>query len=121
MAQRFYVHDLADRSAGPVSTDVAGYLRFVNRRFGNWEFAETRVFTCRSWRATRGGTRPHELHWNAEDVPDEILLGKIGWTAGDDLIARVAEELGRGEAVRLFLFNSDADLCFQEVLVPAPA
>ena len=53
-------------------------------------------------------------------MPGEDLLGTTGWTAGAEVVARVAEAFDRGEAVRLFGYNSDSDLCFQEVLVPEP-
>jgi hypothetical protein len=78
--------------------------------------AEARAYTCRSWRA--GAAVPYELHWNAGNVPGETFLGEWGWSIERDLITRVEREFDRGEAVRLFIFNSDADLCFEEVLEP---
>jgi hypothetical protein len=80
--------------------------------------AQTRVYTCRSGRATAGATAPYELHWNDKDVPGERLLGSFGWVVEKELVERIEAEFARGEAVRLFIFNSDADLCFEEVLVP---
>jgi hypothetical protein len=122
MKQSFCVHDLVKKTTGPVQNDLDTYLSGVTMsRFRNFESAETRVYTCRSWRTTAGKTTPYELHWNAEEVPGELNLGTIGWSADRALIARVKKELTGGEAVRLFLFNSDSDLCFQEVLAPPPS
>lgn len=95
--------------------DLAGYLRSVHLRFANAIHAETRIYTCRAWRT--GGAAPFELHWNDDEVPGEQLLGSYGY--GPAPITAVEAELRAGGAVRLFIYNSDADLCFQEVLVAA--
>lgn len=108
------VHDLVVGGAKLVD-DLASYLRSVHLRFANAIHAETRVYTCRAWHT--GTAAPFELHWNDEDVPGELLLGSYGY--GPAPLTEVLAELGRGSAVRLFIFNSDADLCFQEVLVAA--
>jgi hypothetical protein len=97
---------------GPLE-DVGAYLQSVHRRFANAEHAQTRVFTART------GVAPFELAWNAENVPGETLLGEFGWSVPPELIRVVSAALARGEPVRLFIFNSDADLCFQEVLFPS--
>jgi hypothetical protein len=48
------------------------------------------------------------------------MLGSFGWSVGDELVKRIEAEFAKGDSVRLFIFNSDADLCFEEVLVPLP-
>ena len=108
------VHDIVGGGPGTLVDDLAGYLRSVHLRLHNTTHAETRVYTCRSW-ANRT-TAPYELHWNDHDVPGETLLGTIGYVA-PSMFQAVSAELLRGGAVRLFIFNSDADLCFQEVVV----
>ena len=108
------VHDLIDGGV-KLADDLAGYLRSVHLRLSNSVHAETRVYTCRAWRTRTAA--PFELHWNDDEVPGEQLLGSYGF--GPAPLAEVIAELGRGGAVRLFIFNSDADLCFQEVLVAA--
>jgi hypothetical protein len=115
----FLLYDLHDRSAGRnVVHDLAAYLNRVNWRRGTL-FIETRVFTCRSWRATGGATQRYDLHWNSNEVAGEIFLGEIGMTgARAEVVARVAEVLACGEAVRTFGFNRDSDVCIEEVLVP---
>jgi len=116
MRSRFRVHDLR-RPDDPIERDDLGlYLFRAIDRVHNPRHAETRVYTCRSWRA--GMTAPYALHWNAESVPGETFLGSCGASADRDLVRRVEHEFARGEAVRLFIFNSDADLCFEEVLEP---
>lgn len=120
MGQRFRVHDLRSRESGAAVDDVLGYLRTVYRSLHSFEHAETRVYTCRSWRATAGATAPYELQWNDKAVPGETFLGSFGWVPGKDLAQRIEAELAQGESVRLFVFNSDADLAFEEVLVPLP-
>jgi hypothetical protein len=114
----FRVHTLGEATAGPARSGLAPYLESLRQRFSNPMHASTRVYTCRSWRQDRRAPAPYELQWNAEVVPGEELLGEIGWTVPRGLVDRIALELANGEAVRLFLFNSDADLCFQELLVP---
>jgi hypothetical protein len=118
MPLHFRVYDIKARQFGAERDDVEAYLRTVHSRFRNSEHAQTRVYSCRSWRATGGRTAPFELHWNGHDVPGETLLGSVGWTLESGLVQRIEAELAGGEAVRLFVFNSDADLCFEEVLVP---
>jgi hypothetical protein len=109
----FRVHDLRRPSSlSELRSDVADTLRSVHQRFANAIHAQTRVFTARA------GLTPHELQWNDEGVPGETLLGTIGWSAPPELITAVEASLARGEPVRLFVFNSDADLCFEEALVP---
>ena len=108
----FRVHTLhRDAPPSEVRHDVAATLRSVHQRFANAIHAQTRVYTART------GLAPYELHWN-DVVPGETLLGEIGWSASPELIAAVEATLARGESVRLYVFNSDADLCFQEALVP---
>src|SRR5689334_15924286 len=108
MAARFQVVDLhGHKPISPIRDDAAGYLRTLHLRFRNGIHAETRVYTCRAWRRP-GGATPYELHWNAESVPGERLLGEFGWSVGQELEAVVEAELSRGEAVRLFVYNSDS-------------
>jgi hypothetical protein len=114
----FQVHVLGEATAGPPRSDLDRYLASLHQRFANSMHASTRVYTCRSWRRDRRAPAPYELHWNADDVPGEELLGEIGWTVPGPLVERIEIELASGEAVRLFLFNSDSDLCFQEMLLP---
>jgi len=116
MRHRFRVHDLR-RPGDPAERDDVGlYLFRALDRIHNAMHAETRVYTCRSWHA--GVTARYALHWNAEGVPGETFLASAGWSVGRDLVTRVEHEFERGEAVRLFIFNSDSDLCFEEVLEP---
>ena len=105
---RVTIRDITGRSA-PLTADLAGYLRSTHLRLHNSMHAETRVYTC------RGVAEPFELHWNDHVVPGERLLATIGYTSREALAA-VEAELAAGHAVRLFIFNSDADLCFQEQL-----
>lgn len=116
---RVQVFDLHAMAPRPVD-EVAFYLQTVLHRFSNGIHAEARVYTCRSWRAP-AATKPYELHWNDDEVPGESFLGSFGSAPSRDLLAKVRAELDRGEAIWLFLFNSDADLCFQEVLAPVAA
>jgi hypothetical protein len=92
--------------------DVASYLRSVHLRFANSIHAQTRVYTARAV------AKAYELHWNSYEVPGETLLGTFGWSVPPELISSVESLLAKGETVRLFIFNSDADLCFQEGLQP---
>jgi hypothetical protein len=117
---RFRVHDL--RKPGNCYADfdnIERYLQMLHARFHNAVHAQTRAYTCRSWRAASNATLPYELHWNDEDVPGETFLGSFGWSVGRNLVEQIETEFSKGEAVRLFIFNSDADLCFEEVLEPA--
>jgi hypothetical protein len=108
------------RVAPTVVSDLGAYLRGVCFRNGTL-FDCARVATCRSWRATGGETQPYDLHWNSDSVPGEALLGRVGIGADVELVARIAAELGHGEAVRFFVYNRDSDVCIEEVLVPASA
>ena len=118
----FRVHDLRRGSVGAQLADAGSYLRSLHRRVHNVMHAETRVYTCRSWREIAGATVPCELQWNDEDLPGETFLGSCSLvTAGADLVERIEAEFAKGDAVRLFIFNSDADLCFEEVLAPVIA
>jgi hypothetical protein len=115
---RFRVHNLRHKG-NPVDRDnLNNYLWRLHDRLHNAIHAETRVYTCRSWRATGGATEPYELHWNDETVPGEICLGSFGLAVGGKLVEQMEAEFANKEAVRLFIFNSDADLCFEEVLEP---
>lgn len=121
MERRFIVHDLRRHVGDTTHDNLQLYLFHVHDRLHNSIHAETRVYTCRSWRATSGATQPFALHWNGDIVPDEIMLGTCGWNPEEkDLVEVIEAEFARGDAVRLFIFNSDADLCFEEVLVPVP-
>lgn len=53
-------------------------------------------------------------------MPGETLLGSFGWTFEKELVEQIEAEFANGDSVRLFIFNSDADLCFDGVLVPLP-
>lgn len=118
MGHRFLVHDLRRGESDADRDDVLDYLRGVVWRLHNAEHATTRVFTCRSWRSTGGATAPYEHYWNEESVPGEMLLGSCGMSVGRELVERIEAEFSKGESVRLFTFNSDADLIIEEVLVP---
>lgn len=115
---RFRVHNLRQVGNPTDLDDLERYLWTLHDRFRNAIHAETRVYTCRSWRSTGGGTTRYELHWNDEVVPGETFLGSFGWGIGRQLVEQIEAEFARGESVRLFIFNSDADLCFEEVLEP---
>ena len=114
----FRVHDLRNEGNSANYDNVNRYLWSLHDRLHNAVHAETRVYTCRSWRESGSGTAPYELHWNDEIVPCEMLLGSFGWSVGHELVERIEVEFAQGESVRLFIFNSDADLCFEEVLEP---
>lgn len=118
MGQRFVVHDLRRGDSDADRHDVRLYFSEVLGRLHNTRHAETRVYTCRSWRSTGGATAPYELHWNAQSVPGETLLGSCDWIPDKELVERIEAEFSQGEPVRLFTFNSDADLIIEEVLVP---
>jgi hypothetical protein len=110
----FRVHTLHHHKApSEVREDVASYLRSVHLRLHNAIHAQTRVFTART------GLTPYELQWNAEAVRGETLLGIFGSSVPAELVEAVESKLALGESVRLFIFNSDADLVAQEALVPA--
>ena len=121
MGYSFRVHDLRKKEKYAEFEDLSRYLWMLHNRFHNAMHAQTRVYTCRSWRTSAGATASYELHWNADDVPGEELLGSFGWSVGRELVDRIELEFARGESVRLFIFNSDADLCFEEVLEPTHA
>lgn len=121
MGHRFFVHNLRDHTRGSDRDDLSDYLSMVIARLHRADHAEVRVYTCRSWRASGGATAPQELHWNhvgAGVVPGETRLGSYGCTGWKDLVEPIEAEFAKGDSVRLFIFNSDADLCFEEVLVP---
>ena len=122
---RFRVHDLRQKVCQKGNCtdrnhvdDVNSYLMALHARLHNAVHAETRIYTCRSWHILGGTTAPYELHWNDEVVPDETFLGSFGWSVGYELVEKIEAEFAKGEPVRLFIFNSDADLCFEEVLEP---
>jgi hypothetical protein len=117
---RFLVHDLLTGVSGYVRDGVALYLGTLHWRLYKRP-AETRIYTCHSWRTSAGATRPRELRWNDEDVEGETQLGSFSWIVEKDLVAQVEAELARGEAVRIFTFDADSDLCIEEVLVPLAA
>lgn len=98
--------------------DLERYLQTMHLRFAHGVHAETRVYTCRACLAG-DLPPPYELHWNAEAVPGEELIDEFGTGPHRGALDRVARALASGVPVRLFIFNSDADLCFQEVLEPA--
>ena len=118
MGQSFVVHDLRRGRSDADRDDLNSYFSEVLLRLHNTRHAETRVYTCHSWRSTGGATAPYELQWNENSVPGEMLLGSCGWSAGRELVERIEAEFSKGESVRLFTFNSDADLIIEEVLVP---
>lgn len=114
----FRIHKLSDAPAEPARRDLDGYLASLHMRFRNGVHATTRVYTCRAWRTVLGAPSPLGMSWNDSHVPGETHLGDVGWVADQALVARIGEELTQGRAVRLFIFNSDSDLCFEEVLLP---
>ena len=118
MGHHFLVHDLRRGESDSERDNANAYLRGLLARLHNAQHAQTRVFTCRSWRTTGGATVSYELYWNDESVPGEMLLGSCGWSVGTDLVERIEAEFAKGDAVRLFTFNSDADLIIEEVLEP---
>jgi hypothetical protein len=118
MGQRFVVHDLRRGFSDADRDDVRLYFSEVFLRLHNTQHAQTRVYTCRSWRSAGGATASYELHWNDESVPGETLLGSCASSPGRQLAERIEAEFSEGESVRLFTFNSDADLIIEEVLTP---
>ena len=113
------VRDVTLRQPDHVEEDLERYLRTIHLRFANGIHVQTSIYTCRACH-DGGLPAPHELHWNSEDVPGEELIDEFGTLAHGETVERVASELASGKAVRLFIFNSDADLCFQEVLERGP-
>ena len=108
---RVRIRDIV-RGDEPKTEELARYLQGVHLRFRNGIHAQTRVYTCRV------PAEPFELHWNDHEVPGERHLASFGF-ATETAVAAAEAELRAGRAVRLFIFNSDADLCFQEQLSPA--
>ena len=102
-----------NRQSGAVEHELAQYLGQVQLRFSNPIHAATRAYTCRN------APEPFELHWNRDDVPGETLLGQFSGPPGAELMEKIVKALEEEGAVRLFIFNSDADLCFEEFLEPA--
>jgi hypothetical protein len=101
-----------DRGGDPGVVDLERWLAGSTLRVSNWIHAETRVFTC------RGSREPYELDWSARQIPGEELLGGYGPVCPAAVVERVTAELMTGRAVRLYVFNSDADLCWQDLLEP---
>ena len=99
-----------DRGGEPKVVELERYLGSTSFRPSNTMHAETRVFTC------RGSRKEHELHWNDAGVPGEVLLGRYGLSVERAIIDRVIAELVKGHAVRLFVFNSDGDVCWQDLI-----
>lgn len=118
VGQAFRVYDLRRLGGSVVRSDLSRYLSELHDRLRNAIHAETRAYTCHAWQTTGGVVPPHDLHWNDEGVAGETELGRFGWSVGSDLVLRIASELDRGIAVRVFTFDSDADLRFEEILVP---
>lgn len=119
MSVAFGIDKLRGQAAERARVGLASYLASLHLRFRNGVHATTRVYTCRAWRGAHGALSPLGMEWNEPDVPGETHLGDVGWAADAALVARIDDELARGGAVRLFLFNGDSDLCFEELLVPA--
>ena len=119
MGHAFRVYDLRRGGADAQIHEAETYLWPLYRRFHNALHAQIRVYTCRSWRATAGATAPYDLAWNDDDVPGESFLGSFLAIPGKHLVDQIEAEFAKGESVRLFFFNSDADLVFEEVLTPA--
>jgi hypothetical protein len=118
MGRRFRVHDLRRGAKDSDCGDLGDYLKKIVWRLHNAEHALTRVFTCRSWRSTGGKTASYEHYWNEKEVPGETLLGSCGMGVEKEVLDRIEAEFAKGESVRLFTFNSDADLIIEEVLEP---
>ena len=113
----FRVFDARRRAWKPgLPASVAGYLGSLHGRFANGVHACTRVYECPEWRTDGERTAALELHWN--DEPGVRKLGEFGWGVGDRLVAAVEAALWRGDAVRLVVFNSDSEVCFEELLAP---
>ena len=116
MAVDFRVFDLRDRVWAREGDDVAAYVRGLHGRFANAIHACTRVYACPEWRRRGERTPALGLHWN--DERPALLLGSIGWVAAPALLEAVEAALRHGEAIRVLVFNSDSDLCFEELLAP---
>lgn len=102
-----------DRGGPPRVVELDRLLAGSTLRASNWIHAETRVYTC------HGSREPYELHWNDTQIPGEQPLGDYGASCPPGVVERAAAELQAGRAVRLYVFNSDADLCWQDLVEPA--
>jgi hypothetical protein len=113
-ALHFRTLDLKTMETSERRSDLAHFLQGQNARFRNGIHACVRLYTCRASLETPCFV---DLHWNGT-IEDERQIGSIGWVADRSTIRAVENELRAGRAVRLFGFNSDADLIFEEQLVP---
>ena len=59
----------------------------------------------------------YPLHWN-EELPNETRIGSFGWYGDAESVQKIEGEFRRRQPVRLFTFDSDAELRFEEVLFP---
>lgn len=115
---RFCVHNLRSHASIATFDSVSRYLQKLHRRFRHAIHAETRVYTCRTGRVNDGMIAAYGLHWNQEELPGEELLGSFDWFVDEELVRRIEAEFASGKSVRLFVFDSDSDLSYEEVLEP---
>ena len=119
MGCSFRAFDLRRKGDMAIFDSVSGYLCHLHSRIHNPIHAETRVYTCRQFKHTSiDKIIPYELHWNDDDVLGERFLGNFGWSVGNELVDKIEAEFAKGEALRLFIFNSDSDLWGEKILVP---
>ena len=104
----------AGRWLGPPRTELHEVLYGRLERFHNSIHAQAWVMRCPEWRLLGVHTPALDFHWN--DSPE--LLGEYGIWPSKELLDAIAEELRAGRALRVLSFNSDSDLCFEELLVP---
>lgn len=111
----FRLFDCASgRWLGPPRADLEGVLGSRLERFANGIHAQAWVLRCPEWRLLGVHTPALDFHWN--DTPE--LLGDYGIWLGKELLDAARAELRGGQALRVLSFNSDSDLCFEELLVP---
>ena len=121
MAVGFLAH--AVRYSGPDSShgNPREYLMGRHLRTHSAEHAATRIFTCHSWRASGDFPSHCEIPWQGDAVPGETELGSFGWLVEETLIGRIEAEFAKGEAVRVFTYDSEMELWSEDVLYPSRA
>jgi hypothetical protein len=120
MSRNFRVHELRGREDDGTYADVGRYLYSVYNFLNNTIHVSTRVYTCRFKDASAGVLVPYELHWNDDEVPGERFLGSFHWAPEKALVKKIENEFDKEKAVRLFIFDSDAELRRERVLIPLP-
>ncbi|MDJ0705382.1 MAG: hypothetical protein QNJ46_19030 [Leptolyngbyaceae cyanobacterium MO_188.B28] len=120
MSQTFRVFHLRLKREIAIFESVRRYLHQLYSHMYNPIHAEARVYTCHELKNTTiDKIVPYELHWNDDDLLGEQFLGDFGsWFVNNEIVDRIEAEFSKGEAVRLFIFDSDSDLRREEILIP---